>query len=236
MKQQIEGLFLNAQSYTESSVIIHLFTKQYGRQSFFFKGVKKKNHPYIFQPFHFIEFTSNFDPDKTLNSGSSPALIIPFHEITNDIRKVSIALFLTEVMYYLLKEGAYSPLLYPYLERSITLFDKQPFYPDFHLIFLVNLLSFLGIQPKNNYSSFNQYFSISEAQFVKDSNSLLCEAKLSDTFFNLLGTEIDALSNLQTDKKLRNDLIELLFKYLEIHFQFNAKNITSHKILKTIFN
>lgn len=236
MKQQIEGLFLKAQNYTESSVIVHLFTKQYGRQSFFFKGVKRKNQPYIFQPFNFIELTSNFNPDKTLNTASSPTLIIPFYQITNDIRKVSVALFLTEVMHSLLKEGAYSPLLYPYLEKAITLFDKQPFYPDFHVVFLVNLLTFLGIQPKNNYSKLNQNFCIYEAQFVKKSNDNLCDFKLSSAFFELLGTEIDAPNKIHTDKIIRNKLIELIFNYLEVHFQFNAEKITSHNVLKTIFN
>jgi len=236
MKQQVEGLFLSAQSYTESSVIIQLFTRQYGRQSFFFKGVKKKNQPYVFQPFHFIEFSSYFNPDKTLNSGNAPALIHPFHEITNDVRKVSIALFITEVLHSLLKEGAYSPLLYPYLEKSISIFDKQSFNPNFHLVFLVNLLSFLGIEPKNNYSKTNQLFSIHDAQFVNDTKHQICDNKISSAFFDLLGTEIDASVNILTDKTVRNELIELIFNYLEIHFQFNSKNINSHIVLKSIFN
>ena len=236
MKQQIEGLFLSAQNYTESSVIVHLFTKQYGRHSFFFKGAKKKNKPYIFQPFHFIEFSSNFNEDKNLNSGMSPALVVPFHKITNDVRKVSIALFLTEVLHSLLKEGAYSPLLYPYLERSISIFDQQSFNPNFHLVFLANLLPFLGIEPNKNYSSSNPKFCIHSAQFVSESIYPLYDKNTSSAFFKLLGTEIDASSTIVTDKTNRNELIELIFNYLEVHFQFNPEKIKSHLVLKSIFH
>lgn len=236
MKQQIEGLYLSAQNYTGSSVIVHLFTRKYGRQSFIFKGAKKKNKPFIFQPFHFIEFSTHFNEEKNLNSALSPSLVHPFHDITNDVRKVSIALFLTEVLHSLLKEGAYSPLLYTYLESSITLFDEQKFNSNFHLFFLANLLPYLGIEPKKNYSKSNPKFCVHSAQFVSDSKYPIYDNNISYAFYQLLGTEIDASSIQEIVKNNKNELIELLFNYLRIHFQFNAEKIKSHKVLKTIFH
>ena len=42
MTQRIEGLFLKSTNLNHSSLIIDLFTKQYGRASFIFKEVQKK--------------------------------------------------------------------------------------------------------------------------------------------------------------------------------------------------
>ena len=55
-------------------------------------------------------------------------------------------------------------------------------------------------------------------------------------FFKLLGTEIDASSSLTVNKATRNELLELIFNYLNIHFQFNAEKIKSHIVLKSIFH
>ena len=124
--------------------------------------------------------------------------------------KVSIALFLTEVLHSLLKEGAYSPCLYIF-RKSITLFDEQKFNSNFHLFFLANLLPYLGIEPKKNYSKSNPKFCVHSAQFVSDSKYPIYDNNISYAFYQLLGTEIDASSIHEIVKNNKNELIELIF-------------------------
>ena len=171
MKQEIEGLFLSSIVYADSSVIVQLFTQQHGRQSFIFKGVKKRNRPYIFQPFHFIDFLSVFNPEKNMNVGTNPTLVCPFYQITNDIRKTSVALFITEVLSKFLKEGDYSEFLYHFLKNSIINFETNSFSSNFHLFFLIKLFPFLGIQPENNFSSSSCCFSIPDGKFIEASST-----------------------------------------------------------------
>ena len=236
MKEQLEGLFLSAHSYTDSAVIVQLFTNKYGRKSFIFRGAKKKNSPYLFQPLHFIEFNSSFKYEKSINNASNQQLSFPCHQITSDIRKTSIAFFLTEILNAILKEGDNSKELYHFIKNSFLLFEIQPFNPDFHLVFLTQLLSFLGIEPENNFSEKHTYFNIKLAKFVGLKENYTLNKSISCDFSMLLGTTIDKYSTIKLDKEKRNVLIEVLFEYFEYHFQFKSKQISSHKIFKTIFS
>ena len=204
MKEQLEGLFLSAHSYTDTAVIVQLFTDKYGRRSFIFKGAKKKNSPYLFQPLHFIEFSSSFKHEKSINNASNQQLSFPCHQITSDIRKTSIAFFLTEILNALLKEGDYSKELYHFIKNSFLLFEIHPFNPDFHLVFLIQLLSFLGVEPENNFSEKNIYFNIKLAKFVGLKENYTIDQSVSFDFSILLGTTIDKYETLRLNKEKRN--------------------------------
>lgn len=232
--QKIEGLFISAQNYSDSSVIVQLYTKQYSRQSFIFNGVKGKNKPYIFQAFHFISFSCRFNQNKQLNSAYLAELTHPLHSITTDIRKSSIALFLTEVLSKVLVEGNYSDKLYGFLLKTITEFNNQKFSPNFHLFFIVKLLTYLGIQPNNNYCELLPYFNVNDACFSNKSSSVI-NYDINNSFSKFLGTNIDNFSQIILDKKDRNEMLNLLLKYIKKHLQINTDNIKSHHILKTIF-
>jgi DNA repair protein RecO (recombination protein O) len=236
MREQLEGLFLSAHSFTDNSVIVQLFTNHYGRRSFIFKGARKKNSPYIFQPLHFIEFNSSFKNEKSINLASNQHLSFPCHQITSDIRKISVAFFLTEILNTLLKEGDYSKELYHYIKNSFLLFELHPFSPEFHLVFLAQLLSFLGVEPKNNFSKENLYFNIKKGHFIAIEENYTLNKPASCHFSKLLGTTIDKHSSITFDKITRNNMLEILFEYYEFHFHFKAKQISSHKIFKTIFS
>ena len=233
---QLEGLFLNVFPYTDNSSIVHLFTKNYGRKAFIFKWLRKKNTPYIFQPMHFIEFQSSFKIEKSINSGLKQSLVFPCHQITSDIRKTSVALFLTEVLNNLLKEGNYSADLYPYIKNSFLLFEIQEYDANFHLLFLVHLLDFLGIAPQKNYSEKNAFFNIEKGMFTTKNDGFTKDQEQSLLFSKLLGTTIDDKNPMNLSKRTRNNLLELVFQYLAFHFHFNANKISSHSILKTVFS
>ena len=233
---QLEGLFLSAHPYTDNSAIVHLFTKNYGRRAFIFKGLRKKNNPFIFQPMHFIEFQSSFNIEKPINSASKQNLAFPCHQITSDIRKTSIALFLTEILNTLLKEGYYSEDLYPFIKNSFLLFEIQDFNADFHLLFLIQILDFLGIGPKENFSEKTPFFNLEKGMFTTKDDGFTMNKTLSSLISKLLGTTIDEKLQMNLTKSTRNSLLEMVFQYLEFHFHFNSTKISSHTILKTVFS
>ena len=96
MQQTITGLYLNHTNYGDTSVILKLYTLQYGTTSFIVKGLKrKKGGGALLQPFHYLELSSNYRTDKDLNFGNQVRLAKVSYSITSDIRKGTVALFLT---------------------------------------------------------------------------------------------------------------------------------------------
>ena len=90
MSEKIEGLFIKCTKVRHNTFIVDLLTLKYGRCSFSFHLNKKKPSSFIFQPFHFIEFSSGINPEKNVNKGNNPALIFPVINIISDIRKLVI--------------------------------------------------------------------------------------------------------------------------------------------------
>ena len=74
MSQRIEGLFLRATKIKHNSIIVDLLTRQYGRSTFVFAISTKKNQAFLFQPFHFIEFSTVYNPEKKVNVGPSESM------------------------------------------------------------------------------------------------------------------------------------------------------------------
>ena len=72
MSQRIEGLFLRATKIKHNSIIVDLLTRQYGRSTFVFTISTKKNQAFLFQPFHFIEFSAAYNPEKKVNKYDLP--------------------------------------------------------------------------------------------------------------------------------------------------------------------
>ena len=67
MNKRIEGLFLKSTKIKQNSIIVDFITLNHGKASFVFKASKNKNISSLFQPFHFIDFSCKFNPDKKLN-------------------------------------------------------------------------------------------------------------------------------------------------------------------------
>ena len=59
MIRKTRGIVLHTTKYGESSLVVHCYTEQFGRQAFMVKGVRKSrknNRSNLFQPLFILEF------------------------------------------------------------------------------------------------------------------------------------------------------------------------------------
>jgi len=239
MRQSLTGIYLNHFSYSDSSVILKLFTKEYGVRSFVLKGVKKKRGgSAVLQPFHFLEVTSNFNPGKELNYGNSVKLFRPSTSITIDIRKSAVAIFLTEVLYKSIREEEANASLYNFLDGAIEQFDQEDFQTDFHLCFLMELTKHFGFCPSLPDLPSKKYFNVREGvfEFPKDLKVENLDMETSSDIKTLIGMDFDEVSDLKLTGKRRTSLLNFLVNYFEIHMHLKRNAISSHKILQAVFS
>lgn len=238
MRQSIKGVYLNHFPYSETSVILKVFTKEYGLQSFIVKGIKKKKGgAAVLQPFHLLEIECSFNPNKNLNYAGVIKLQRPPVSITMDIRKSMVAIFLTEVLYRCIKEEESNPEFYDYLSTAISIFDESEFNANFHLVFLMELSRYFGFQPSLPIKASQKYFSLKEGVFEHPVEvfDFHLSPELSISFKQLIGTKFDAISELKYSNTIRKELLGTMIKYYEMQLGIKKDIITSHKILETIF-
>lgn len=239
MQQTITGIYLNHTNYGDTSVILKLYTLQHGTTSFIVKGIKrKKGGLALLQPFHFLELTSNFKPEKDLNFGNQVKLFKPSYSLTSDIRKSTVAIFLTEVLNKTLKETAPSKEKYEIIASLIDYYDHAEFSSIFHHYFIIKLIHLLGIFPNYGYNKSIDLLNIRSGKFeyTNQPDSSYFSLETSRAFKLISGTNFDSLNSLNIDKKTKKQLLSDLVNYLETQTEIRGGSIQSYKILEAVFS
>ncbi|MDR1170397.1 MAG: DNA repair protein RecO [Prevotellaceae bacterium] len=159
----MKGIVLSGIKYTDNKDIVYLYTDMKGRKTYILNR-RKKNHRLF--PLSLIDFESSGRQNAEIQYLKefifSPLLI----EISTDVRKSSIAMFIGELLYKILKEEDSSAVLFEYISKSICLLDMlRNGIPNFHLHFMVQLSRYMGFSIAANKNDYD-YFDVKYCRFV----------------------------------------------------------------------
>lgn len=170
MLTKTQAIVLHSLKYGETRLIVDMFTRSQGRQSFIVsipKSVKGKIKKQLFQPLTLLEIESDLRPKLQLQKLSDVRLASPFSSIPFDSNKLSISLFIAEFLYYALRSEQHNEPLFDYIVNSIQWLDAQTDrFANFHLVFLMRLSRFLGFYPNLDHYQTGDYFDLRESVFL----------------------------------------------------------------------
>ena len=170
MLTKTQAIVLHSLKYGETRLIVDMFTRSQGRQSFIVsipKSVKGKIKKQLFQPLTLLEIESDLRPKLQLQKLSDVRLASPFSSIPFDPNKLSISLFIAEFLYYALRSEQHNEPLFDYIVNSIQWLDAQTDRcANFHLVFLMRLSRFLGFYPNLDHYQTGDYFDLRESIFL----------------------------------------------------------------------
>jgi DNA repair protein RecO (recombination protein O) len=210
LKQTDYGIVLHRLNYSESSVIITLFTQNKGIKRFIFQGGKKKNSA-IF-PMNHIEFTYYARPDSELGKMTEAFSSGISNEIPFDPIKASIAFFLADVVKQCIKTEEQDKELFDFLENRIHLLNQNSSLSLFPHETLIQLTKYLGLQPQE---SDGAYFLVQEGLFSDHHqfDSTAEKGEAVDLLRAILKGEVPSNSSTST----RRQTMELILKYFRYH-------------------
>jgi DNA repair protein RecO (recombination protein O) len=159
----MKGVVLSGIKYTDNQDIVYLYTDLKGRRTYI---LNRRNKGTRLFPLSLIDFEysgrQNADIHYLKEFVFSPLLT----EISTDVRKSSIAMFIGEFLYRILKEEDASSTLFEYIYRSICLLDAlHDGVSNFHLYFMVQLSKYMGFSISSNVNGYD-YFDIKYCKFV----------------------------------------------------------------------
>jgi len=167
MLTKTKGLVLHNLKYRESSLLVTMYTSEFGIASYIENGVrsaKAKHKMALFQPLTLLDLEVFHKPGRGLHRISEAKCYFPYRQIPFEVAKSSIALFLSEVLAKVLKEEEANFPLFDFLEESFQFLDgAQGNYENFHIQFLWNLASYLGFGPGSTLELLGQ---LKQAQFT----------------------------------------------------------------------
>ena len=216
MTSDTELIVLHTTKFGENSLVVHTLSRDYGRRSFLVKGTGKKSMMSLFLPLNVLEADILETNKSTLFTARSLAAKHPLLGIRNNMFKNSMTMFMSEVLYRVVKDGAYEQGLFEWCEKDILLLDAiQTDFSNFHIRFLLELTVALGFSP--------------EAQdlipFVGEHYPVV------EKFMTLPFAESMLIP---LSGAVRNEIAEEILRYIEYHTE-SSVNVNSLKVLRELF-
>jgi DNA repair protein RecO (recombination protein O) len=211
-----ELIILHSTKFGENSIVAHTLSKEYGRRSFLIRGVGKRGTMTLMLPLTILEAEIVETSKSTLYTARNLSAKYPLSGIRNSIAKNSMTLFMSEVLYRTIKEGANEQGLFEWCEKNILLLDAmQSDFSNFHIRFLLELAVVLGFSPESQdlMPFVREHYPIVE-RFMKES---MADAML-----------------IPLNGAIRNEIAEEILRYIEYHSE-SAVNVASLKVLRELF-
>ena len=241
MKQALEFIILGTTKVGEKSLVLHTLSAEYGRRSFIV-SISKSSSMALYLPLNILsgEVSDNHLSDLWRLSGLRAEY--PLNGIRSDVRKNTMTMFLSEVLFRCLRDGEYSLELYDWCRQSILTLDALGTYDNdipgdrigvgkvlnsgdgvisgdgvanFHLLWLLDLCGVLGFSPR-----IEDLMPFAEDRF-EDIRQLLVLDRTAALLLPLSGSR-------------RSDIASILLEYLSFHLDTRL-NIRSLSVLRELY-
>lgn len=170
------GIVLQQHKYSESSLILDIFTPDYGRISFIIGGVRKagsKTSTSALRPAMMVDLVAYYKDPQKLQRIKEVSPHVIYQSIPFDIIRGNSALFLVEVIQQMLQRHGSDEALFQLAYEKLIDLDTRDILPATFLHeFLIQIASISGfnIEPPNNTDE--QYFDIKLSRFTEQKDVL----------------------------------------------------------------
>jgi|TARA_B110000438_G_scaffold27292_1_gene26133 DNA repair protein RecO (recombination protein O) len=217
-----KGIVLNYIKFKESSIICKIFTESFGLQSYIINGVrnlKSSKNISLFQPLTLVDLVVYNKSSSDIQRIKEIKVDIIYLTSHTSIKKVSVCLFLSELLTKILSNEPDQNEKFNFLYNSFIVFDQlKKDFNNFHIQFLLRLTKIFG-------------FEISDVNQILNSNSKSKEINA----FVLNCISMNFNSKINSNYYQRNEVLKALILYFSQSLGIPIK-VKSLKVLKEVFN
>jgi DNA repair protein RecO (recombination protein O) len=239
MLVKTEAILLHHVRYSDNSLIAQFYSRGYGRISVMVKGISSKKGSSRFAYFRPLNIFNlelyRYEKREISNLKEMSLSFIP-KNISGDINRSSIALFISELLYSVIREEDVNHRLYDFIESSvITLDGMTSGISNFHLWFLVAFTAYTGIGPSATSLS-ECYFDMVSGQFTQFAppHTDYLEQHDAALLNKLLQMPAARLEELRLTGEERAGMLDRVLKYYMLHLP-GIRQMRSLQVLKEIF-
>lgn len=147
MLSTTDAIVLSFQPHSDKAHVLHAYTRTGGRVNYIVYGLGRKHAIGMYTPFTLLQITAYMTPSKppTLKE----AVSLSTNSQTINPYKSAIALFLSEVLYHVLRHPMTDEPMFDFIAQAVKDLDRCEEPQNFHLQFLVGLAAKLGFAMEN---------------------------------------------------------------------------------------
>jgi len=220
MTYKTKGIVLNFIKFKESSIICKIYTESFGLQSYIVNGVRSSNKTKmsLFQPLTILDLVVYNKSSVNIQRLKEMKIDIIYMTNHTDIKKISVCIFLSELLSKILSNEPNQNEKFNFLYNSFLIYDSlEKNIKNFHIQFLLKLTKFFGFQISDSSQITKAYLNKKEQNdFVMDCISM------------------DYNSKIHSNYSERNDVLNSLIIYFSQSLGVNIK-LKSLQVLKEVF-
>lgn len=233
------GVVLHTLKYGDNALIVFLLTADRGRTSCIVRGIKGRhggNRMALLQPMFVVEIEAVSSSRAQMDTIRDVRSAVPLVSVPFDIVKSTIAMFMAEVLYRLVRDVEPNSPLFDFVCGAVqSLDDAAEGVANFHLKFLVELSRYMGFYPSGDYRE-GDLLDIREGAFV-GALPLHGDAMSADNtriLAAVMSEEFDTLSRISLNRTARDGFLSAMLDYFGYHLD-TIHTIRSVEILRTVF-
>lgn len=223
-----KAIILRTVKYGETSLVVTAFTELFGIQTYMVNGVRSAKKTGLkaamYQPAAILDMLVYHSDRNAMHRIRECSWAVIYKEVLTDVVKNSIAMYMMELLYKLLKQPEENADLFYFCEDALLQLDTSSKHiaANFPLFFTLHLSHFFGFRIDDNYSEENNIVDLMEGNFtsvqpthpyyINDENAAIT----SDLLKIMVPAELD---DLKMNHLRRRELILKYIEYYSLHMQ-----------------
>lgn len=213
MLHKTRGIALNYIKYRETSIIVKIYTESFGLTSYIVNGVRSKNARHkiaFFQPLTPLDLVIYHKKNANLHRISELKCPEPLMDLPTNVKKSSIAIFITEILIKSLRGEEENPALFHFLYQSILVLEHMSArYENFHLQFILKFSRFLGFAPANAHEITAQLKSAGAKVYIGDEEERVIDLLITEGYENTV----------KIGNAVRRNVLDQILGFYKIHIE-----------------
>jgi len=214
------GIVFRFTKFRETSIIVTIFTDLFGLQTYIVNGVRSKsakNKIALYQPLTLLNLVVYHRENANIERIKEISCLHPYRSLTSDVKKSTIAMFITELLNKTVKDESHAKEIFEFLCHSLIAMDMlKEGYENFHLIFMLKLCRYLGFG----------VYNVNEVL-----GGRMTDAQTENLLRDLLEADYD--TPIVATNSQRRALLDLILKFYADHME-NLGEIKSVQVLREI--
>lgn len=229
-----EGIVLHSLKYSETSLILDIYTREQGLGSYIVSGVRKQKSKTanIYHPMNIIDMIA-YNSRENLSRIKEATYSVMYRRLDRDVIRASVGVFFVELLRNSLQAKEPDDRLYQFIRNIlIQLDEKQLMIANLPIRFAIELTPYLGFHIQNNHSEETPYFDLRLGQFVSELGveKQVLNARMSLELYRLMRNPLEH----QLTKEDKHFLLDRMMDFYRLHID-NFRPLRSIPVLRTIF-
>jgi DNA repair protein RecO (recombination protein O) len=221
MLQTTRAIVLRTIRHGDRGLVLKAFTESSGLRGYMVRtGGKGPSRLAALQPLARVELVVTESADRDLHQLREVRVERPYLNLSSDVMRGTVALFVQELLVRVLREESADPGLFAFLQHALETLDTTPDITHYPLVLLVELSRHLGIDPEAPTGD-EDHFDLREGRFVSatQAHGHVIGPLHSHALAALLRAELSSMGLLRIPGPLRRELLDLLLLYYRMHLE-----------------